>query len=110
MLCSTTTNNSHLGVLAVRNWTCEHGTTGTASTGCNGGQTDWLDPGQRTPSGQDWDAFRVDAGYCYRVWFRVPGQNWTQYYNRAGQRTPVYVKVEDWGEARVTAQQYGSCP
>ncbi|MFC6083623.1 hypothetical protein [Sphaerisporangium aureirubrum] len=111
VLCSTTTNQSSLGVMAFRNWTCQDGTTGTARTGCvSTSQTMWLATNRTTPAGQDWDAFRVDAGYCYRVLLEVPGKAWTMTYNRSGMSTPVYVKVEDWGLATVKAQRYGSCP
>jgi hypothetical protein len=111
LLCSYVDNGSNLGVLAVRNWTCTTGTTGTASTGCVSlTDTKWLYPEQHTDPKQDWDSFRVDAGYCYEVWFRVPGKNWTMTYDRSGSTTPVYVKVEDFGEAHVTDQKAGSCP
>jgi hypothetical protein len=110
--CSTTVNHSSLGVLAVRDWTCSSGTTGTASTGCVSlSHTKWISGnGGTTPSGEDWDAFRVDAGYCYKVWFRLPYKNWTMTYNRSGMTTPVYVKVENHGQAYVLDQRYGSCP
>ncbi|MDH2425509.1 hypothetical protein [Sphaerisporangium sp. TRM90804] len=109
--CSQTRNQSTLGVLAIRNWTCSSGTTGTASTGCVSlGVTEWINPGYRTNDGEDWDAFRVDAGYCYKVRFTVPGKDWTVNFNRSGMSTPVYVKVENYGTAFVRAQKYGSCP
>jgi hypothetical protein len=98
-------------VLAIRDWTCSSGTTGTASTGCvHITPQDWLSPGGRTKSGEDWDAFQVDAGYCYKVELHVPGKTWTVNNNRSGQTTPVYVKVENWGTATVKGQKYGSCP
>jgi hypothetical protein len=112
IFCSTTYNRSTLGVLAVRDWNCSTGTTGTASTGCVNlnAPTRWIDPGKDTPHAEDWDAFRVDAGYCYRVRLRMPQKSWTETYNRSGLSTPVYVKVENVGLAVVEAQRYGSCP
>jgi hypothetical protein len=110
-LCSTTYNYSDLGVYAVRHWTCDSGTTGTASTGCvKLTDTKWIYKNQRTPSGQDWDAFRVDAGYCYLVELHAPGKKWHMRYDRRGMSTPVYVKVENWGTAYVRGQSRSSCP
>lgn len=109
--CSTTWNYSNLGVYAVKNWTCSSGTTGTASTGCVSlSTTKWIYYGQRTPSGQDWDAFRVDAGYCYLVELHTPGKKWHMRYDRRAYSTPVYVKVEDWGTAYVRGQSTTTCP
>lgn len=112
IFCSTTYNRSSLGVFVVRNWNCSTGTTGTASTGCVnlGGGTRWIDPGKDTPHAEDWDAVRVDAGYCYRIRLQMPQKTWTMTYNRSGLNTPVYVKVENVGLAVVEAQKYGSCP
>ena len=109
--CSKTYNDSGYGVLAIRDWTCGTGTTGTASTGCVSlANTVWLTRGQRTPAGHDYDAFQVDAGWCYKVELSTPFKLWTMTYNRIGQSSPVYVKVEDWGTARVKAQSSASCP
>jgi hypothetical protein len=109
--CSTTANQSRTAVLAVRDWTCSYGTTGYASPGCVSlSNTRWLSSGQWTPAGQDWDAFRVDAGWCYKVELFLPYKDWTMYYDRSGMSTPIYVKVEDHGIAFVHDQKYGSCP
>ncbi|MFI8303414.1 hypothetical protein ACIF80_08185 [Streptomyces sp. NPDC085927] len=113
--CSEFTNGSHLGVLAVKHWNCSTGTTGTASEGCvNTGDTKWIDPGKRTPSGQDWDALRVDAGYCYKVEFLnefpLLTKRWTMTYDRTKSTKPVYVKIENPSQGYVLAQKAGSCP
>lgn len=113
--CSEFTNGSHLGVLAVQNWTCSTGTTATASTGCVSlSSTKWVYPTERTPSGQDWDAFRVDAGYCYKVEFLnefpLLTKRWTMTYDRSNSSTPVYVKIENPSQAYIIAQKAGSCP
>jgi len=69
----------------------------------------WISPGGGTPWNQDWDAFRVDAGYCYRVDFSQPFYAWSTTYNRSN-NSAVWVKVEDDTVATVMAQRYGSCP
>lgn len=86
------------------------------TTGTRGGENcvastprQWIYYGQRSPSWEDWDSFRVDAGYCYKVTFTLPYDQWTEYINRSG-TTAVWVKVEDHGMAFVYAQRYGSCP
>ncbi|GAB2992006.1 hypothetical protein GCM10027184_52640 [Saccharothrix stipae] len=108
--CSKTDNESHLGVYVGRDWTCD-GTTGTArGESCvSTANRRWISPDQRTPSGQDWDAFRVDAGYCYKVRFSLPYDAWVHYYNRSN-TTAVWVKVENHAIAFVQAQRWGSCP
>ncbi|MFC4498062.1 MULTISPECIES: hypothetical protein [Streptomyces] len=109
--CSETYNYSGVLALAVRDWTCDSGTTGTASTGCVSlANTRWLSNGTRTPSGQDWDAFKVDAGWCYLVELQTPGKKWHMTYDRRGYSTPVYVKVENWGVAYLRGQSTTTCP
>ncbi|TKK89912.1 hypothetical protein FDA94_08540 [Herbidospora galbida] len=111
VVCGRVVNDSTTGITAFQHWTCSTGTTGTASTGCVASSpTMWLTTFASTPSGQDWDAFRVDAGWCYRVLLEVPGKAWTMTYNRSTSSTPVYVKVENWGLATIKAQKRGSCP
>lgn len=109
--CSQTVNGSEYPVLVARDWTCSGGTTGTVATDCaSAHRTHWLAPGERTRRHQDWDAFRVDAGWCYRVRFVLPYKAWTTTYDRIGQPTPAYVKVEDHAVAYVLAQGRTSCP
>jgi hypothetical protein len=110
--CSKTTNNSQYSVLTYRHWTCDWGSTGSSSDGCTDldpEKSKWLAPGEYSPVLQDWDVLRVDAGWCYKVQFIVPGKVWTLYFNRSG-LGHRYVKIEDWGTAVVKAQRYGSCP
>jgi hypothetical protein len=59
--CSETHNDSQYGVTAGRNW------------GNPPDPTMIVWPGGQTPEKQDWDAFRVDAGWCYHVGWRVYG-------------------------------------
>lgn len=113
--CSEFTNGSHLGVLAVKHWNCGTGTTGTASEGCvNTGDTKWIYTGERTPVSQDWDALRIDAGYCYKVEFLnefpLLAKRWTMTYDRTNSAKPVYVKIENPSQGYVLAQKRGSCP
>jgi hypothetical protein len=109
--CSTTVNLTSLGVLAVKNWTCGGYSNGDSSTGCvDLGTTRVLWQGDATPAGQDWDAFRVDAGWCYRVSFDAGLTTYTRVYDRRGMSSPVYVKVSDDAEANIVGQSASSCP
>ncbi|MEU6810361.1 hypothetical protein ABZ920_15480 [Streptomyces sp. NPDC046831] len=113
-MCSETVNQSSTWVVAYKNWTCSTGSTGTSSTGCvqtnDNTKIRTLAPWTQTPGGEDWDAFRVDAGYCFKVRFTtVYGSSSTKYYNRSGLGA-VYVKVGNDATAYVLAQKYGACP
>ena len=109
--CSVVANSSNTWVVAWHDWTCGWGTTASSSTGCAGGDTFFVDPGQRTPGGQDWDVVRVDAGWCYRIMFiNWWGKTWAETYNRIGAASPVYVKVEDGSSGTVLGQSNSSCP
>jgi hypothetical protein len=109
--CSQSMNLTSLPATAWHDWTCSSGSTGTASTGCKGGSAYYLAPGAWTPDGQDWDVLQIDAGWCYRVnfvnWY---GKDWDVTYNRIGQSTPVYVKIEDGSIAYIIGQSGSSCP
>jgi len=109
--CSVVANSTSLFVVARHDWTCDWGTTASSSTGCVGGDTYYVNPGQRTPDGQDWDVVRVDAGWCYWILFiNWWGKVWKETYNRIGSTSPVYVKVENGSSANVLAQSSSSCP
>jgi hypothetical protein len=109
--CSQSGNGTSLGVFAWHDWTCSSGSTGTSSTGCKGGSSYYLSPGAVTPDGQDWDVVQVDAGWCYKIEFiNWYGKDWTVTYNRIGQSSPVYVKVEDGSYAYVSGQSSSHCP
>jgi hypothetical protein len=108
--CSQIHNDSSTYIIIRPNWTCSSGTTGsTAGIGCTSGTSTYLYAGQHTPTDQDWDTFRVDPGWCYKVKFYLPFKSWTVKYNRTG-LGEIWVKVEDWATAVIQAQQYGSCP
>lgn len=99
--CSETHNVSSLGVLAGRNWNGQ-------STGS--GQTMWLYNGDKTPQKQDWDAFRVDAGYCYKVrWYFYGIAQDNSTYNQVG-KGALWVQVHNYETAEVRSQAYGHCP
>jgi hypothetical protein len=111
IFCSRTVNLTSLGVLAVKNWTCKGYSNADSSTGCADlGTTRVLWQGQATPDGEDWDAFRVDAGWCYRVEFTTAFSDFYRVYDRRGMNSPVYVKVADDADADVVGQSSSSCP
>ena len=67
--------------------------------------------GQTTPNGEDWDVLQIDYGWCYRVRLESPfGKVWYLDYDRRGQSSNLYVKVENNGAAWVEAQSPVSCP
>jgi hypothetical protein len=95
--CSETHNTSNLGVLAGRNW------------GNPYGQTLWISPGGKTPQKQDWDAFRVDAGWCYHVlWYTYGIPDHSTNYNQIG-RGEVWIQVHNYQTAVVQRQSTSSC-
>jgi hypothetical protein len=109
VLCSKTTNSSGGSVFVVKSWTCSGGSTGSSSTGCAGGETRWISNGDSTPAFEDWDVFRVDAGWCYRVRFMIPYKDWEVTYDRRGQGAHLYVKVEDHATAIIKSQSTSFC-
>jgi len=109
--CSRVENWSRVTAVAIHDWTCG-GSTGTGSTGCVAGDPYSLGSAlaSHTPDGEDWDAVRVDAGWCYEVQFvNWWGKRWTQDYDRRGQSN-YYVKVEDGSTAYIMGQSSTSCP
>ncbi|MFE0631549.1 hypothetical protein ACFW3D_31915 [Streptomyces sp. NPDC058864] len=108
--CSQSWNYTSTYATAFKSWTCEWGTTGSWSTGCVGGDPYGLSGyGTHTPDGQDWDVVRIDAGWCYKLHLLVPGKTWDVVYDRRG-TSAAYVKVENWGYAKITYQSSTSCP
>ncbi|GGX76365.1 hypothetical protein [Streptomyces fructofermentans] len=114
--CSETVNQSDLSVYAARNWCIagsDTGATTTTTPTCSSDgvaqATRWVTAGTQTPSGQDWDTFRVDAGFCYKVSFKSPiDTDFTKTYDRRG-TSAVWVKVEDDYTAYVTSQKTATC-
>ncbi|WP_345574502.1 hypothetical protein [Nonomuraea rosea] len=112
--CSSSVNDSGTGATAVFNWCLSSGTTGTLTTTeptCGNQKTYWLSAGGgHTPWSEDWDTLRIDAGWCYKVKFTLPGQpDNTTRYDRRG-KSAAWVKVEDFSDAHILAQSSSSCP
>jgi hypothetical protein len=67
--CSQTYNQSPYSVYTAHNW-CD---SGSYHGPCQSGNSYlWIGPGSsgsptHTPLSEDWDTFRVDAGWCYKV-------------------------------------------
>ncbi|WP_218004484.1 hypothetical protein [Microtetraspora niveoalba] len=115
--CSTTVNDSAHSVYAYRNWCRDNDSTGDSTEtypSCkvdNVAQTSrYLSPGDNTPRKEDWDTFRVDAGWCYKVYFnRLWAPSFTRTYDRRG-KSALYVKVGDEAIAHIQAQSNSTCP
>lgn len=108
--CSQIHNDSPYYVVIRPNWgSCPGGTGASGPISCTSGASKTLYAGVHTPQNEDWDTFRVDAGWCYRVKFYLPYRSWTERYNRSGQGE-TWVKVENWATAVIEDQRYGSCP
>jgi hypothetical protein len=115
--CSSTYNDSNVGLTAYFNWCTPDMGTGDYTSGeptCRdegvAQKTTWVSPGQHTKSSEDWDAFRVDAGWCYRVDFKIgPITDFSYTYDRRG-APAVWVKVGDTYDAHVKAQSSSVCP
>lgn len=114
--CSSTYNDSSTWVTAYFNWCMGLGTGDyttqepTCSSDNVAQRTDVIYPGEHTVLNQDWDAFKVDAGWCYRVDFKLgPLTDFTHTYDQRGGPS-VYVKVGDPYDAHIKAQSSTSCP
>ncbi|MFE5325385.1 hypothetical protein ACFRCG_03035 [Embleya sp. NPDC056575] len=117
-VCSETVNDSNSVVTVGRNY-CQTGITGSRTTtkptcSSDGVKQQWkgIGPGEQSPDGQDWDTFRVDANWCYEVYFEgyFPwNSSWTAYY-KASSGEPTYVKVGNDHTAYIKRQTYRSCP
>ncbi len=112
--CSTTVNDSAFSATAYRNWCWGGNSTGDSTENfpyCNTDGGLYLSAyGGHTPRDQDWDTFRVDAGWCYRVFFnRLWLPSFTRTYDRRG-RSALYVKVGDDAIAHIKAQSTSTCP
>jgi hypothetical protein len=103
-LCSEIQNRSGLGVFIARNW-CD------CCGACpSGNEFRWLGSPADTPDSEDWDTFRVDAGWCYK--FRMYGPDGVIFKTHTIDRRglgAVWVKVLDVQTARVTFQSSSSC-
>lgn len=110
-LCSSIANRSGLGVYIAHDWCGNAEQLTQNSPPCGAQPTDhWLANGDGTPSHEDWDTFRVDAGWCYKIrtWHKI-GYNSYATINRIGQSTGVWVRVHDDQIAFITSQGSSSC-
>lgn len=108
--CSRVENVDNYPITARRNWTCSHGSTGTASTSCVSGGALTIYQNGRTPSTEDWDVVQVDGGWCYKIRFiNWYGKDWNVTYDRRGLGN-TYVKVENGSRAIVQDQSLTGCP
>ncbi|MEV4313103.1 hypothetical protein [Actinocrispum sp. NPDC049592] len=116
--CSTTVNDSSVGATAMRNWCWDGNSSGDSTETYPGCTVDNVPQsgmflsagGGHTPRDQDWDVLRVDAGWCYKVFFnRLWVPSFTRTYDRRG-RSELYVKVGDEAIAHIKGQSTSSCP
>ncbi|MEU8270080.1 hypothetical protein AB0B89_23345 [Sphaerisporangium sp. NPDC049002] len=114
--CSETWNQSQTSVYIARNW-CWGDSAPKADNAiwnCKSDNVDqgfmWIYAGDNSPSGQDWDTFRVDAGWCYAVsMFTFPGPSQgDRIYDRRG-LGGLWIKVSNNQRAVVTHQSQSSC-
>jgi hypothetical protein len=109
--CSTSFNDSPHEAWAYFNWCRDHDSSGASTDKeptCGAQNTYLIGSGGHTPFGQDWDAIRVDAGWCYRVKFVVSfGRDFTRSYDRRGQ-SALWVKVSDNADAHILTQTNSS--
>jgi hypothetical protein len=93
--CSETHNHSQYGVTVGRNW------------GNPPSPTMIIWPWEDTPDNEDWDAFRVDAGWCYHVgWFFYGIYITDKTYDQRG-KGDLWVQVHN-DETAVIFRQAGS--
>lgn len=114
--CSVTQNNTGAEVYVVRDW-CNHSGTDnehwfSETPPCGAPSVthpaQWIAGHSSSPSG-DWDVFRVDAGWCYKVHWDVtlaPDHDTT--YNRSNAGSE-FVRVHDNERAIITFQRFGTC-
>lgn len=116
--CSGTQNDSQYSITVYRHW-CGGGNNADGTTTKPTCKSDGVAqqeatraPGTGTSPNVDWDVFRVDAGWCYKVRFKSPYHtDFDHTYNMSATTSvALYVKVSDDWRAHVMSQKYGSCP
>ncbi|WP_371619252.1 hypothetical protein [Streptomyces sp. NBC_00454] len=114
--CSETYNDTGDSILVARNW-CWGYWDGITREGdnpvsqCNSSDKyTWLSAGTHTPGTVDWDTFRVDAGWCYKMYFYNDWTGLSTYYyvDRTGM-SALWVKVSNNESAHIYSQAYGHC-
>ncbi|WP_419995445.1 hypothetical protein [Streptomyces boninensis] len=107
-LCSRTANDSGAPVLVAHDWCGDAEKLLQNAPPCGAAATDHrLATGARTPLADDWDAFRVDAGRCYR--FDVTGPlssgRTTETVDRRAAATGAWIRIHNDETAEIRAQQ-----
>lgn len=114
--CSQTYNDTGGSVVVARNW-CWGFWDGWQQPGddvvrqCNSNDKyALLSPWTRTPGTVDWDTFRVDRGWCYRVYFYNDWTGLSTWYtfDRTG-RDGLWIKVSNNESAHIDSRTYGHC-
>jgi hypothetical protein len=114
--CSVTQNNTGAAVYVARDW-CNHSGTDnqhwfSETPPCGPPSVthpaQWIPGHSSSPSG-DWDVFRVDAGWCYKVhWDVTASPDHDTTYNRSNAGSE-FVRVENNERAIITFQRFGTC-
>jgi hypothetical protein len=105
-LCSETYNSSDQSVIVAHDWCGNAERLSQDAPPCGWSDpTKVLFPGDHTPSTEDWDAFRVDAGclYAYQVYSVLTGWGDAQTVDRRG-RGNQWIRVHDDQTAYVRTQ------
>lgn len=110
--CSRTVNKyQHRGVYTAKNWCGDSERKYQDAQPCAGYNVsqsyDWLGPGEQTNRSQDWDAFRVDKGWMYKVqiydsWYSTWGSPY--YIDARSRSTHIWERVHGYEVAYVLAQ------
>ncbi|MEU1601366.1 hypothetical protein ABZ468_54110 [Streptomyces sp. NPDC005708] len=111
-LCSETYNKSAYSAYVIHDWCGTSNYFYSNTPPCGVKSSDYyLQPGAHTDSHQDWDGFRVDAYWCYKVqWYSVlVGWEGTSTYDRRGNSVAEYVRVHNDETAYILSQSTSSC-
>ncbi|MCX5409882.1 hypothetical protein OHA37_39330 [Streptomyces sp. NBC_00335] len=111
-MCSETFNKSGDSVYVARSWCGDQEWLAQNAPPCGDRNGDyWLQKGQGTNPNQDWDAFRVDVGWCYT--FQTQSYLWGWYnkevVDRRGKPTAEWVRVHDDETTFVLSQGTTHC-
>ncbi|NGN68314.1 hypothetical protein G5C51_31000 [Streptomyces sp. A7024] len=105
-LCSRTVNDSGGPVLVAHDWCGDAERLQQDAPPCGAAPSDRrLVSGERTPLADDWDAFRVDAGRCYRFDITGPlrGRS-AETVDRRGESTGAWIRIHNDETAVIRAR------
>jgi hypothetical protein len=109
-LCSRIVNDSPYWIVIARNWCGDEEYLVRNDPPCGAGQEVTLNAGDSTPVAvnEDWDTFRVDAGFCY-IWtiWRLDLSSDSWYWDLTGSDTHAWVRVHNDERATIQAQDCG---